>query len=672
LLESISLICNFPLRFSPKWDVAMTVNGITGKSFVQAMAVYLACLTAAFITEIMWTIPGSGLSLWFPAGILLAVTLSSSKATWPLWVAAAVSAELTGNVIWYGHHIGPALFLSIGNSIAVLTGTVVIRYFVPGRHFLNSVANTAILIAVAGLMIPFLSATSGSVALSWSYGRPLTDFWVRLYLGDATGAMIAAPLGLLLLKSAAWPARASSVRTREASALVFVFGAMAAISLGGVAPFAYLMIPPLLWASLRFRIPGAIMAIVAITMFAALFTLIGLGPFARPEMYVDYQNEALQLFLIVVATTGLLIGAIAEENRRGIRDLFALNQTLEQRVAERSASLAATETQARETANLLSAISEAFPDQIYAKDLEFRTIYANRAALRIMNANSIDELKNLGEEPLFARAEDFKPIHANDRKVFKTRKTLVAEEVITDVDGVRRVYRTTKSPLFDSEGKLAGLAGVSVDISDMINSQAREKMLVREVEHRARNLLAVVQGIIALSRADTVAELKDGLAKRIRALAHTNGAIAASDWEGADIEGILETELAPYRSNDGNNITLNGPGLTVEPATAQSLTLIIHELTTNAAKYGCLSAAAGQLSIDWFVSENGGPDRVLTLSWIEKGGPPVSPPDCKGFGTTVIGVFGQERPGSSVNFSWIPEGLCVQLILPLPARKTQI
>ena len=650
----------------------MADEGVSGKTFVYAAALYAVCLFAAAITEILWTIPGTGISIWLPAGILLAATLASPHIKWPLWAAAAIASEITGNLIWYQHAIGPALLLALGNSIAVITGALVIRRFVSPPYFLTSIRDTAIVITIAGIAMPLLSATTGSIGLGWSYGEPWTNFWIRIYLGDATGAIIAAPVGLLLLKSAARPLRISSGRMREASALVFIFGAMAAVSLGGIAPFAYLMIPPLLWASLSFRIPGAVVAIVAITLFAALFTLVGLGPFARPLMYMEYQNEALQLFLMVVATTGLLIGALAEENRRGIRDLYALNQTLEDRVAERSASLAATETQAKETANLLSAISEACPDQIYAKDLEFRTIYANGAALQIVNAKSLEELRSIGEERLFARPEDFKPIRANDQKVLKTRKTLVAEEVITDPSGVRRVYRTTKSPLFDSEGNLAGLAGVSIDISDIIKSQTREKMLVREVEHRARNLLAVVQGIIALSRADTVAELKDGLAKRIRALAHTNGAIAASDWEGADLVDILETELAPYRADDSANILLDGTPIVLEPATAQSLTLIIHELTTNAAKYGCLSAANGLLTVTWTITEDEGRDRLLELTWTEKGGPPVFPPERKGFGTTIIGVFGQERPGSRVDFSWAPEGLCVTLAIPLLPPKTQI
>lgn len=635
------------------------------KPFLLAILLYCACLLAAAITEILHTVPGSGISIWLPAGILLSATLSSTPAKWPLWAAAAILAELTGNLIWYNHSIFPALLLAFGNGIAVLIGASLIRFFVKETQLLTTVRNTSIFIAVAAVCIPLLSATSGSYALGLSYGKPWSAAWVRIFLGDSTGAMIAAPVGLLILNAAAPKLRISARRTREVCVLAIIFAAFAGISLGGIAPFAYLMIPPLLWASLSFRIPGAIIAIVAVTLFAALFTLAGIGPFARSTIYIHYQNEALQLFLMVAATACLMMGAIAEENRRGIRDLHALNQTLEQRVADRSASLATTEAQAKQTANLLSAIGEACADQIYAKDLDYSVIYANGATLRILNANDLEELKATGEQRMYTRAEEFGPIRANDEKVLSTQKTVVAEEVVTDETGVRRVYRTTKSPLFDSDGKLAGLAGVSVDISDLIKSQAREKMLVREVEHRARNLLAVVQGIVALMRADTVTEMKEALSKRIRALAQTNAVVTASNWDGADLEGIFRTELAPYRRDDGSNIHLSGPPVLLDPAAAQSVTLIVHELTTNAAKYGCLSSAGGQLHVIWTLAPSSKTEQLLDLNWIEQGGPLVTPPARQGFGTTVIGVFGQEKPGSSVDFSWGADGLKLSLRLPL-------
>jgi len=644
-------------------------GGFSKKSLAMAVGLYAACLLAATFTELLWTIPGSGISIWLPPGIVLATALTTPKTQWVLWVAAAILAELTGNLIWYQHQPGPALLLVIGNSAAVLAGAYLIRSFVTSAQILTSIKDTFVFIVAAGLVMPTLSATSGSIALGWSYQKPLTDAWIRIFLGDATGALIAAPLGLLIFGAAA-PRSRLMERMREAMAFLVIFATMAAISLGGFAPFAYLMIPPLLWASLSFRIPGAITAIVGITVFAALFTMAGLGPFAQSLIYINYEKEALQVFLIVAATTGLLMGAIAEENSYSIRQLHALNQTLEDRVAERSAILAATEAQAKQTANMLSAISEACPDLIYAKDLDGRIIYANNATRKLLSGATLADLQKEGGENLYAQSVDYPPIRDNDDIVFQTQKTLVAEEIVTDHEGVRRIFRSTKAPLFDSEGVLSGLAGVSVDISDMIKIQAREKMLVREVEHRARNLLAVVQGIVALTKADSVDDMKSSLSKRIRALATTNGAIAASNWEGAYLLEILSNELAPYKSDDGANIIIDGPSALLEPATAQSVTLIVHELTTNAAKYGCLSVNTGKLEVQWNVENVPHGDDMLSLRWRERGGPPVTPPKKEGFGTTVIGVFGQERPGSSVNFAWEADGLIVSLVMPLAAPRT--
>jgi len=650
----------------------MAVDARFRTSVLLALLLYCACLLAAALTEVLGTVPGSGISIWLPAGILLSAALASPHAKWPLWAAAAISAELTGNLIWYNHSILPALILSFGNAAAVLLGACVIRFYVKHHHLLTTVRSTAIFVAVAGICVPLLSATNGSFALGLSYNKPWSAAWLRIFLGDATGAMIAAPLGLLLLNAAAPRLRVSNRRLREISLLAIIFATFAGISLGGIAPFAYLMIPPLLWASLSFRIPGAVVAITAVTLFATLFTLGGLGPFARSMIYVHYQNEALQLFLMVAATACLMMGAIAEENRKGIRDLHALNLTLEQRVAERSAILAATEAKAKQTANLLSAIGEACPDLIYAKDLNYSVIYANGATLRVLNAKDLDELTATGEQQMYPQADEFDSVHANDEQVLTTQQTIVAEEVVTDESGVRRVYRTTKSPLYDSEGQLAGLAGVSVDISDLIKSQAREKMLVREVEHRARNLLAVVQGIVALMRADTVKDMKDGLSKRIRALAQTNAVVTESNWNGAELQGIFVTELAPYMRDDGANIQLSGPPVMLDPATAQSVTLIAHELTTNAAKYGSLSSVSGQLHVNWSLQAMSDSEQLLELEWIEQGGPLVTPPTRQGFGTTVIGVFGQEKAGSSVDFLWAPDGLKLNLKLPLTIRKVVI
>ncbi len=635
------------------------------KRAIYAVGMYATCLAAAGITEILGTVPGSGISIWLPAGFLLAAALASPRGSWPIWAAAAIAAEFTGNLLWYRHAIGPASILAFGNAFAALTGALIIQRLIKSRPYLVTIKGAAVFLVVAIVAMPLMSATTGSIALGLSYGRPWFDAWIRIYLGDATGAALAAPLGLLVFKAAAPKLVMFPQRWTEAAALLIVFIVMSIIALGGLIPFAFLLIPPLLWAALSFRMPGAICAIVSVTCLSLMFTVGGLGSFAQTEIYTNVQNEALQLFLIVVSTTGLSMGALAEENRQNISRLHVANRTLEDRVAERSASLLRSEADAREAANLLSAIGEACSDMIYAKDLNFQVIYANSATLKTLGVDNFGSLQAQSEADLYEDHDEFDAVHDIDRQVLETQTTIVIEEAVTNRAGERRIYRTSKSPLYDGDGNLAGLAGVSVDISNTKKAQARETMLVREVEHRARNLLAVVQGIVQLAGAETVPEFKTKLSKRIRALAQTNGAIAASNWNGASIAGLLDAELAPYRDEIQPNVILSGEDVMLDPTSAQSLTLVIHELATNAAKYGCLSTERGQLSVDWKCQSSSPTESVLAIAWVETGGPPTRPPERKGFGTMVITAFGQEKPGSDVTFLWKESGVTVNIAMPL-------
>jgi integral membrane sensor domain MASE1 len=284
---------------------------------------------AGQITEILWEIPGSGISIWLPAGVLLAAGLASRRS---LWAAAAIAAEYTGNLIWYKHSIGPASLLAFGNAIASLTGAFVIRKFVPTGPILVTIKDAAVFMLVAAVLMPLMSATTGSTALGWSYGKPWNDAWVRIFLGDATGATLAAPLSLLLFKTASPTLNMHPRPWLETSLLLVFFVVVTGISFGGIVPFAFLLIPPLLWAALSFRYRVPYVQLWLFHSCPVLFTLSGTGPFAQNQIYADIHNEALQLFLIVASTTALLMGAIAEENRKGIKQLNSVNRTLEARV----------------------------------------------------------------------------------------------------------------------------------------------------------------------------------------------------------------------------------------------------------------------------------------------------------------------------------------------------
>jgi two-component sensor histidine kinase len=187
----------------------------------------------------------------------------------------------------------------------------------------------------------------------------------------------------------------------------------------------------------------------------------------------------------------------------------------------------------------------------------------------------------------------------------------------------------------------------------------RQSILAREVDHRAKNALAIVQSIVRLTRAQDVQGYITALEGRIAALSRAHGLLSNSRWQGASLGKLVEEELAPYRTNLANRIVFDGPEIMLHPGSAQSLALALHELATNAAKYGSLSDGAGQVRIKW---ETHGDS--LKVTWGEANGPPVSTPAAGGFGTKLIEASIKGQLGGSTKFDWRPAGLQCTLVMP--------
>ena len=190
------------------------------------------------------------------------------------------------------------------------------------------------------------------------------------------------------------------------------------------------------------------------------------------------------------------------------------------------------------------------------------------------------------------------------------------------------------------------------------HSEAQIAMLAREAEHRTKNVLAIVQATVHLSRSDTPDGLKRAIEGRIQALASVHRLFVESRWMGADLKKIVTQEILPYRKDGKARVRTEGPHLVLEPSTAQTIAVILHELVTNAAKYGALSKTKGRVSVAWSRS----PDGRLVLRWIEIDGPPVKPPARQGFGMSVM--QGMVRSlGGDVNFDWREEGLSAEFFV---------
>jgi PAS domain S-box-containing protein len=199
------------------------------------------------------------------------------------------------------------------------------------------------------------------------------------------------------------------------------------------------------------------------------------------------------------------------------------------------------------------------------------------------------------------------------------------------------------------------------EIAERKTAEARLTTVAGEVDHRAKNMLALVQAMVRLTKAETLPEYTAALTGRINALAHAHALLAQSRWDGADLMQIVDDELAPYRRNDGANVTVSGPSVRLNPVAAQAVTMAIHELVTNAVKYGALSTPAGRVELSWQLVAS----SRLTIQWTESGGPPVRKPTRTGFGTTAVDQMIRHQLGGDVRLHWRPEGVACEMVVPI-------
>jgi two-component sensor histidine kinase len=212
----------------------------------------------------------------------------------------------------------------------------------------------------------------------------------------------------------------------------------------------------------------------------------------------------------------------------------------------------------------------------------------------------------------------------------------------------------TVSPVRNSEGKIVGASKIGRDITEQKRSREHVGILAREAEHRSKNILSNVQAIVNLSQSDTSEGLKRVISGRIRAMSNVPSLFIETRWVGA----IAKQELAPCLDEKATRVHMEGAETILEPSAAQAVAVVLHELATNASKYGALSDANGQIRLTWSRAADG----QLTLRWTELGGPKVRAPKRRGFGSRLIEVTISQL-GGKARFDWQPQGLFCEIKL---------
>lgn len=308
---------------------------------------------------------------------------------------------------------------------------------------------------------------------------------------------------------------------------------------------------------------------------------------------------------------------------------------------------------------LLQTFTEAVPGVVYAKDLEGRMLVCNRGTAELIGKPPEAFLGRTDLEFLEDK-EQARQVMENDRRIMESGIAEQIEEEVRYPDGRAAVWLSSKAPFRDESGAVVGLIGSSVDITERREAAERERLLAREVDHRAKNLLGVVQSIVQLTKAADIHGFKEAVIGRIHALSRAHSLLAAARWEGIELGQLVREELAPFLSGGTRRVRIDGRPLRLKPAASQSLAMAIHELATNAVKYGSLSTESGSLEIGW------GPNSEGTiLWWRESGGPRIeAAPSANGFGSTVLRSSIERQLGGSLTLDWAEEGLRCTIAIP--------
>ena len=380
-----------------------------------------------------------------------------------------------------------------------------------------------------------------------------------------------------------------------------------------------------------------------------------------------YEMEAVDYVPVPVVPEVLRAKVkVFAELFRKTRQLEQLNRELERRVADRTAELKSSATRLLQSEQLRSLALAAGQMGSWDWDAASGELSWDEGQYRIFGVDPNSFTVTLDNVCALIHPEDWKRLRAAWANVNEHAQTYQTEFRVHRPNGELRWCIGAVAASIDATHRVVRLGGVTVDITDRKSAEERQTLLVREVDHRARNALAVVQSIVRLTRAESKEAYITAVEGRITALSRAHVLLSESRWQGANLSRLLNEELAPHRRGEMEKIVTNGPAVFLEPATAQILALTLHELATNAAKYGALSSTVGGVRLSWQM----GPSR-LELQWVETGGRSVQPPHSEGYGTRVINASVARQLDGCATFDWHPEGLRFTMSIPLGEKTIQ-
>jgi PAS domain S-box-containing protein len=610
------------------WGSSVGVATVVAISYFLAARLSLFLLAEPDGVAVFW--PAAGIS----SGTLIALGPERRLPVVAGVIVATVVANLSSD-----RNLSSSLVFALSNAgEAVLTAWLIERQFGP-RFSLVSLPRVLGLLGAAaiGAAVSGIGGTFGFV-LFHGATTPIATIWSHWFASDALGIIIVAPL-MIGLVSAMREVPPKSELLEGCVALA----ALALISEFVVAPLSKswataiplgLLFPLLLWLAARCRPVFSAAAACMIAITVVWTVTFRIGHFGDPSIPITQRILEAQLAILAATLCANVLAALFAQQRLHAAEVSDGIKRLQEALAAGS---------------------------VIAFEWDART----RLAQRSPNARRI-----LGSEALSA-ARFLARVHNDDRARFKASVYGVRPQAASYATSFRYLHpdgrilwlEETATAEFDAEGCFLRLKGLTRDITPHKQAEEHQDLLIKELDHRVKNVLARVAAVTMFTRegGDSIDEFVETLEGRIQSMAHAHALLSQGQWHGVGLADLISEELAHY-SAIGNTV-IGGPNVALTASATEAVAMVFHELVTNAEKYGALSKREGRISVYWDCKLNG--TSPLKIEWREIGGPIVVAPLRAGYGTSLICNLIPHELGGTVALEFASEGVCCVIQIPL-------
>lgn len=438
--------------------------------FLHLGLFFLAYVLGCGFAQALAVVPGTGISIWPPSGLFVATLILTPKQSWPWWVLVGCLGELFGNVLWFQSPLPAAVLIYTGNALEAMVGAWLVNRVLGRPVRLESLREVLVFVVVGAGAAPVVSATIGSATLAWFgiFSQTFLVAWPLWWIGDATGVLLVAPLALAVIQNWNGKAELTAARWIEACVVGVILLGVATLSLGGYLPFAYIIMPPLLWAAVRFEFKGAAVTLALLALITAVFTISGASQFAGNAENQRHNQIMLQLFLAISAFSALVVAAMSRQHQLA---LLTLRQSME-----------ALRDRERE----LSQIVNLVPVHIRRLTPEGEPTFFNKRLVDFFGLD-LQQLHRPGTSQLEANIEAL--VHPDDapcllqavRDAVARGEPYSMKYRMRRADGVYRWVDGRAEPLRDEGGTILQWYAISIDIDDEVRAQEALRDREREL-----------------------------------------------------------------------------------------------------------------------------------------------------------------------------------------------